>query len=349
MTNPKHSKKFYYFLMPLLTALLITGCGKGCGKGGVPGGEEAAALKLIPAGKNVLVGINWKELKKSPLGGKFQENIPEEFKSLGQEIEQITIGLDIQGMGQAPEKGLAVISGSFEPEKLIGIMKSQAQKDGQELEETDYQGIKLYTNPKEDMVAAFLDKKLLLGQKLAVQEAIDLSQNKGESVEKDQKLMDLLKTVDSSRMLWAVAIVPEGAMGAPGAQQPGSPLGALSGVKALDLALDISKELKVDLGIITGTPEDAKQMETMVNSYKTLFGASLAQQDPNLGKVFSNLNVKVNEKRVTLNLELDEATVTELSKKAEGAADSQPQVLEESETIVEEATEPEEAKSAEKK
>lgn len=338
MNKQMHSKKFYLLILPMLAALAITGCGKGCGKVGESGGETKV-LKILPAGKNVLIGVDWKELQDSPLSSKFKENVPEQFKPVIKEIDQVTVAFTAQGMGKGPEDAVAVVSGSFDPDKLIAMMKEQAKTEGDELVESDYQGAKLYSSAKEqDVAATFIEKNLIIGKKTAVQQVIDLSRGNGESVEKDQNLMGLLNAVDTKRMLWAVAIVPEGAMGA-NSEQPGNPLGALAGVKALDLALDVSKDLTLDVGIIAGTPEDAKQMETMVNSYKTLFGASLAQQDPSLGKVLNNLNIAVDDKRVALNLKLDEATVTEISKKAGGS--STPMAVEEeaaeSETVVEEA------------
>jgi hypothetical protein len=55
----------------------------------------------------------------------------------------------------------------------------------------------------------------------------------------------------------------------------------------------------------------------MANSYKSLFGSSLAAKNPNLGKVINQLNIGLEGTRVALNLKLDEATVQELSKQAE--------------------------------
>jgi hypothetical protein len=154
-----------------------------------------------------------------------------------------------------------------------------------------------------------------VGDKENVKKAIDLSKNKGDSVEKDSGLMDLMKSVDTGKMLWAVALIPPGVMPVtPDAEA--SPAAVFSHIKAIDLALDMAKDLTLDLGIIATTPADAQQMQTMANSYKTLFGTSLAQKNPDLGKAFDQININLNGARVALSLKLDQATVEQLSKEA---------------------------------
>jgi hypothetical protein len=98
-------------------------------------------------------------------------------------------------------------------------------------------------------------------------------------------------------------------------------MGALAGLKAIDLSLDFSDNLVFDLGVITGGKDNAQQLMTMANSYKTLFGTSLAMKDPTLGKVLNGLIIDAKDERVNLSLKIDKATVEELAKKA---AEKQP-------------------------
>ncbi|MDX1386401.1 MAG: hypothetical protein R3257_02345 [bacterium] len=304
----------------LMAMMALTGCGKGCAKKGPKlSTEQKEVLKLIPSGKNILIGLNWEKMQDSPLGEKFKEKIPAEVSTFLKDIQGMTLGFTVRGMGQQPDDVVGVITGNLNADKLLSELKAQAEKEGQEVVSEDYQGIQVYTATKDPtMGIAFVAEKLVVGKKTAVKKVIDLSKGQGDSVEKDTHLIELLGAVDTRKMLWAVAIVPEGAIPAGGAGGPGNPMGALAGIKAIDLAMDMSKDLTVDLGVIAGTPEDAKQMETMANSYKTLFGTSLAQKDPNMGKVLNNLTIGVEGNRVALGLQVDQATVEELSKKAGG-------------------------------
>lgn len=307
--------------LALVLACLITGCGKGCEKkDGVPA-AKSSALSLIPSDNNVLVGINMKKLKDSPLGAKMKESLPEEMAPFVESIEGVTLGFSAKGMGKEPEGAVAIMEGSLDQEKLLAQLKEQAKKDGGEVTTEEYNGVAIHSGVKDPEVGmAFVESVAVVGQKPSVKKVIDLSQKKGESIEKNASIMELLKAVDSSKMIWAVASVPEGAIpGGGGNAAPGNPMGALSNIKALDLAMDMTDKLTLDLGIIANTEEDAKQMENMANSYKTLFGSSLAQKEPKLGEVLNNLNVSAEGPRVVLNLAVAKETVEELSKKAASA------------------------------
>jgi len=317
MKNLISKNLVWVFSLTFLATIALTGCGKGCGKKEGAGKVEADIFELIPVNSNVLLGMNWEKLQSSPLGDKMKKEIPADVAPMLKNIKGITIGLNAQAMGQDPDF-LAIISGSLDPAAVLAQVNEEAKKKGVAVTEEEYQGIKIHSLPKdENLGLAFLEGKGLVGQKSMVKQAIDLSKKQGESVQKNEALMNLVKGVDKSKMLWAVGVVPPNAMpaaGGPGGA--GNPLGALSGVEALDLAVDFGNELTVDLGIISGAEEDAKKMETMANSYKTLFGGSLAEKDPALGKILNGLAIGVNGKKLEISLKVDKATVEELSNKA---------------------------------
>lgn len=312
-------------IVVLMLVVGLSACGKACGKklGMAP---ETSALKLIPSGQNLLLGLDWKKLEASPVGQKIQPKLPAEAAPLLKDIQSFTLGMKIPGMGQEPKELVGIISGQLDEAKMVAAFNETAQKEGQQITTEEYDGIKIYSSSKEpSMGIAFVARNGVMGDKVNIKKVIDLSKGKGDSVEKDTALMDLLKGVDTSRMLWAVAIVPEGTMPS-GPEAQAGPMGAFSQIKAVDVALDIAKGLILDVGLIAGTPEAAQQMQTMANSYKTLFGSSLAAKNPSLGKAFNNLTIGVNGPRVSLNLKLDETTVQDLSQQAESAAPPAPGV-----------------------
>jgi len=304
-----------FFCLSVMTATLLAGCGKGCGKKSVEK-ADIESFALIPADSNVVMGLNWEKLAGSPLGDKIKKDAPPDFAPFMDQVEGMILGLNVTGMGGEPKDFVAVIQGKFDQEALVAQMSEQAKKEGTTLESEEYSGINIYTSPKDArMGVAFLGSGVIVGKKEGVKKSIDLSNNKGESIKSKKSIMDMIGEIDTGKMLWAVGIVPEGAL--PGGSGAGAgPLGAFAAVKAIDLAVDYTKELTVDLGIIAGAEEEAKEMLTMANSYKTLFGTSLAQQNPNLGKLFGNLTLEVSGKRLAIHLKLDEATVQELSEQA---------------------------------
>lgn len=306
----------------ILTGLLIGvfilgigGCGKGCAKkpGALP---ESSVLQLIPSGQNVLMGLDIKRLQESPFGQKIQEKIPPEAAPFIKEIEGVTLGIKVSNVAQEPKEMVGIVTGQIDPVKMLAEFQSSAQKEGQQISDEEYDGVKIYSSSKDpEMGVAFVTDKAVFGDKASIKKVVDLSKHKGDSVEKDKNLLDLVSAVDTKKMIWAVGIIPEGAI-PPAGEQEGSPMGAFSKIKALDLAMDISKDMTIDLGVIAGTPEDAQQMQTMANSYKALFGASLAQKNPNLGKVLNDMSIGVSGPRMALSLKLDEATLEQLSQQA---------------------------------
>jgi hypothetical protein len=299
----------------LFVTLALAGCGKGCGK--IGGGGEAAkkeSFELIPADSNVVFGIDWKKIQGSPLGPKMMEGVPADVQPLLKDVDGIVAGMKIQGMERDAKDFIGIVNGKLDSTALLSQMTAQAQKTGTTIQEQVYEGIKIHSTAKEPTFGtAFVADRAIFGKVDTLKKAIDITNKKAESIEKNATMMDLLKGVDKSKMLWAAATIPEGSIPAGGA---GNPMASLSSVKAVDLGIDYAKELMIDLGIFAATKEDAQQMMTMANSYKTLFGASLASKSPELGKILSSLSIDAKESKVILTLKLDQATVDDLANKA---------------------------------
>jgi hypothetical protein len=316
-----HRKTWVGFLsLAVLIPLSFAACGKGCKQKALDK-EEMGVLELLPSESNLVLGLDFKKFETTPLGAKMKSGLPAEVLPFLEGVEGMTMGMNLQGMGKEPEKFVAIISGKIDPVKFIAKMKEDAAKNNLTVTEENYEGVTILSVPNDPSVGiAFVSGKALLGKNESVKGAIDLSKNKGDSILKNRDMMDRIHALGTHKTLWAVGIIPEGAAtsGAPGG--PGNPMGALSGVKAVDLGVDITKELNLDLGVNARSPEDAQQMMTMANSYKTLFGTSLAQKDPMVGKVFEGIQIKVEGDRLTVNLKLDETVMAEITKRAEEKA-----------------------------
>ncbi len=305
-----------YVVLTVVILLAFSGCGKGCGK--KEGGVGVQSFALIPSDNNVVVGLDWKKLSASPFGDKMQKNVPPEALPLLKEISGVLLALNVDGMKKDAKNFVAVVSGKLDSAALVAQMTEQVKKDGGTVQNQEYEGYKIYSSSKEPQVGlTFVEGKGVVGNVEAVKKVIDLSKNKGDSIEKNQAVMDLIKSVDQNKMLWAVGLIPEGATPPGAASNPADPMSSFSGLKAMDLSVDYIGDLTLDLGIIAKEEAQAQQVMTMANSYKALFGASLGQKDPSVGKVFEGLNIIQTGNRVVISLKLDKATVDEISKKAE--------------------------------
>ncbi len=319
----QRSIKVRYVALALVAGLGLAGCGKGCGK---QGAGKAESLSLIPADSNVVVGMNWKKVQESPMGAKLMAGVPAEAQPFLKDVDGLVIGLKVQGMERDAKEFVGIVCGKLDSAAMIKQMGDQAQKTGTTLQTQDYEGVKIYSTAKDaGFGVALLDGQAVFGKIETVKKALDLAKKKGDAIEKNKAVMDLINGVDKGKMLWAVATIPEGVIPAgAGGGGMGNPMGALNSVKALDLALDYNQNLVLDLGVLTGTKEDAQQMMTMANSYKTLFGASVASKSPELGKILGALSIDAKENKVILALKLDQATVEDLAKKAQAGAAGMP-------------------------
>lgn len=323
------SRKFRFFALALVAGLGLglAGCGKGCGKAGV-GKQEG--LTLIPSDSNVVVGVNWKKVQESPMGAKLLEGVPPEAQPFLKDVDNLVLGVKATPMGGSPKDFVGVVSGKLDTAAMVKQMGDQAQKSGATMTDEDYEGVKIYSTSKDpDIAVAMLDSQAVFGSKDSVKRALDLAKKKGDSVEKNKEVMDLINGLDKGKMVWAVATIPPGSIPAGGGGGMGNPLSSLESVKALDLALDYNQNLTLDLGVITGSKEDAQQMMTMANSYKTLFGGSVASKSPELGKILGGLSIDAKENKVVLALKLDQATVEDLANKAKQKQGAMPMGMDE--------------------
>lgn len=308
----------------LVTTLVLAGCGKGCAKKEVklPGAET---LALIPADNNFVIGIDWKKLSESPLGENMEKQIPSEATPFLKEISGVIMGFNIKGVQNKQKDFVAIVSGKLDSAKILAQITEQVEEEGGTVSDETYDGIKIYLSSKDpQMGMAFVGDQGVIGNKGAIKKVIDLTKKKGNSIEKNQALMDLIKTVDHNKMLWAVGLIPEGMIPSSQPGGPASPTSSFSGLKALDFSVDYKGDLSLDLGIIAQEEGQAQQMVTMANSYKALFGTSFAQKDPNVGKIFNSITIDQDGNRVAISLKLDKDTVEEISKKAQQKKEAAP-------------------------
>lgn len=309
------------WLILALMALSFTACTKACGKKEMAdlGGGKVDALNYIPQESNLLVKLDWQKFIASPLGQPATEKVPSFAKALIEKIEAVTVGLEVSADRSKKPTGIAVISASLNEAELQTLMFEGAKKEGKELKTEEYKGKKIFRAGSNDEggLSMVSNGVILMGQDLELKKAIDLGEEKGKSVKNNKALMDLVVAAQKSRMLWAVASVPAGLI--PQSPQGGAqnPMAALEKMSAVDLGIDYdAAKLNVDLGAKLENEDAAKGLVTTLNSYVTLFGAGLAQKDPNIASLMKSLSIGNKKERLLISLAVEKQVLESLTQKA---------------------------------
>jgi|GEM_PF-2560998 len=304
----------------LLSLTLLTACGKACQKGGGLGGltgigGKTDPLDIFPEKNNFLLSINVKKLSTLPIYADMMKDAPPEAKDLSTQVDEAMISLNLRGPTEKPS-GLAVMTGSFDEKKALTVMEEAAKKQGTgEVKKEIFEGKTIYTSPKDpNLGMAFLSPhQVIWGQMADLKEALTLAKTKGPSIRSNKELMELYEKRDSKKLLWGAGIIPPSAMeGA--ANQPGSPMASLQGLKSFSINVDYdNKDLSINWTGNTQEPSQAQNMVNLINSYKTIFGASLAAQQPLWGEALQGMQITSQEKSIALGLKLSEALLKEIS------------------------------------
>lgn len=310
-------------LFCVLALSLLASCGKGCKKGG-ESGAQADPLDLVPAGNNLLISLNIKKLMNTPFSAEMMKDAPAEIKEISKDVNEALIALNVRGPSQPPS-GLAIVNGTFDEKKIISSLEALAKKEGQELKKEPLETKTVYLSPKDPNIGLILfsPTQIVWGQMADLKAALALAGKKGDSIRNNKELMDLFNKRDSKKLLWGAGLIPASATPPP--SQPGDPMAALQGLKAFSLGIDYDKDLTIDLTAQAQDAAQAQNLTNLVNSYKTIFGASLAAQQPMWGQVIQGAQIGNQDKLVTISLKLNEEVVKQLSQMAAAKKDKGPE------------------------
>ena len=207
----------YLLLVLLISALLIPA--SGCGS------EKYKAIELIPAGANLIAGIQidriigdqdiidtYNEMEKeADQPQTYDEALDELFQESGIDIKDFSSALifgDVSD-GEGMEYFGFIAEGSFDEDEFI---KNIEKNSGEKFPSGDYQGHKLYTNENKDASFTFLNDNMLLGGTPgAVKDSIDVIKGDREPVKGE--LLDAYKRYDNALVSLAM-VMPEGAQDA---------------------------------------------------------------------------------------------------------------------------------------
>jgi hypothetical protein len=254
----------------LLTAFLtvsVAACSKTSGSGAAK--ED---LSLVPKETDIILMANLARMRNTAMWRKLidiRDSNPQSKKDYDEfvqktsldpfkQVDSIFVAVP-QGGGDQKEFA-AILRGTFNEQKLVSYAREQAKKDGRELNTTDYNGKKLYTdNQKAEAWATFLDgKTLIIGGKEWIKKVVDLAANKGgESAKKNEILAGLLKRAKTSDALWGAGVVPQSTRD----QFKNDPrLSSAGSMKDIFGSVDFAGGVNADLNVDTGSEADAKDI-----------------------------------------------------------------------------------------
>ncbi len=301
------SKKLAFLFVGLF---VLSACGKGCNR---PGAKNDA-LSLIPASNNFLINVNVKKLNTTPFYQEATKDVPEEARAVLSTVDEAYLALNLKGPSEAP-MGLAIVTGKFEEAKIVSLLEERAKKQGGELKKETLEGKTLYLSAKDPNIGlVFVSPTLAMwGQKVSIQESLALSTKKGASIESNKTLMDLFAQRDAQKMIWGAGVLPRPAT-ASNPQNP-DPMASLQGLEAFTFGIDFNKALTIDWVGNAHDTTQAQNIANLFNSYKTIFGASIAAQYPQWGQVIQSAQITNKDKTISLSLSIGEDLIQEIKQK----------------------------------
>ncbi len=301
---------------------LFTACTKGCSKTPTDTSKPDAisGLKFIPKDNNLIVAGDWKKILASPMGDGIKKNMPPLAQGMSNSMEKFYVFMSLKDAAQAGTKPIPgiILLGKFDESSLLNTAKEAAKEKGGEVVTSNYNSKNLYSNNKEpDMFFSLINSNVLVvGPDAIIKAAIDLAAGKGDGIEANSEVISLIKGMDQNKMIWGIGKIPPGVIPA-SPQNSGNPLSAMEKVSVVDFAVDINdNKFSLDFGAKTENEEAAKGLVSGVNSYVTLFGAAMAQQDPNVSKLLAGLSVSSSKERFAISLNVEKSVVESLTQKA---------------------------------
>jgi hypothetical protein len=299
--------------------------------------KEYEPLSLIPKDSGFVMVVDMKKV----VATKYYTEFKQDEKELDDYYEFI------EKTGIDPEKDLDIITislselgddadfvliatGRFDKEKILSSIRKEAT-----VIEEEYQGKTFYKiadrhkkcekeeemekeeearhRHKEDEVRlAFLDSNIVaISNSELIKNAVDLYHGKGESIEKNQTLMDVVKEIDQDDMVWGAGVVPEKVKAS---APPGHPMGnVVATIKSVVFSVDLKKELDAFLKIKSDCKENVKNITDAINGFLALGRMNYAEQ-PDYMELLEGITVEGTGDIVSVSVHIPENLLDKISK-----------------------------------
>jgi hypothetical protein len=298
--------------------------------------KEYEPLSLVPKETDFVMVVDMKKIVATKYYTEFKQDKKElddyyeftEKTGIDPEKDLDIITISLKKMEDDPDFVL-IATGRFDKEKILSSIKKEAAAT-----EEEYQGKTIYKfadrhekceeeemekeeearhRHKEDEVRlAFLDSDIVaISNSGLIKNAVDLYQGKGESIEQNQTLMDVVKEIDQDDMVWGAGVVPEKVkMRAPQEHPMGN---IVATIKSVVFSLDLEKELDALFKIKSDCKENVKNIADAINGLLALGRMNYAEQ-PDYMELLEGITVEGTEDIVSVSVHIPENLLDKLSK-----------------------------------
>ncbi len=278
--------------------------------------ESDKALTLLPKESAFLFSIDMKKLAATPLYDKIKEDT-EALEKYNEFVEKTSVDpekhlerivLAIPPDVEETQEVAIAIFGIFDREKILSAIEEQG-----EIETSTYEGLDVYSFTPEDepMSMSFLAEGcIIFGGQESIKRMIELSQGKGESIETNAEMMEVLKDVNQEDMFWGAGLMPEGykqkAMANPMTK-------SFASLRSIILSINAEKGFDFFLLSRSDVEEDAKLMADAMKGFVAL-GKMGAGEKPDLLQVLDKIDIEAKKNEVTISMHLSEELMDRLGK-----------------------------------
>jgi hypothetical protein len=325
-------KKFAVLGLSFLLILSVfSACSK---KPSIPKAGSATAddmLTLLPknSGGVVVVDIHramttdiaQKMIKENKEYQKYQEIINEIGVDPQKDVFFVAVGVGVSAeMKQNASSAVGVVNLKYNKDKLLAAIKKQESN----LEEKTYEGIAMFSSPKEGekrVFGAFLDESnILIGPEKEVQAVVDIVKKKAESVVKNKEMMTLIKGVNRKAMLWSAFLLPPDQMKT---MAEGNPfLSNLQFIKSLSLYFDYkNKGLEAEIKAVGTDEKKNKEVADFLNGLKGLGGLA-GSQKPEVAELMNKIEITSSADFVKIYANIPQDLLDKLSQEAQKQVES---------------------------
>jgi hypothetical protein len=285
--------------------------------------------KLTPAGTDVLVVFNFRQILESPLAKKDDVDKLKEALKKNAEAEKIltAAGLDpfkdIDRLTLAvasdvkEPKVLAIVRGRFDVDKIGKLAADAAEKNPKELKISKEGSVTVFQvqTQNQPLFTAFAGKDALLASpsKDYLLGAIkNADKGPGKLSKEFQAALDKISGKES---IWFAAVIPEEAKKAIKKNPPTAEIAEklLSVTGSMNLTTDIQLTVQVQ----TTDAEAAEQLGKFVDSFKPLLGLMTAndkQIGPIVGELVKQLKITPEKNSLTISLKITEEMIKKMEK-----------------------------------
>jgi hypothetical protein len=312
-----------------LLALVLAACGVGGGGGdtGRLAGEYLPRDVWAVGGMDVtgLRGTEYYEKAREQMEEALAEGgMLEEFQAAGIDIDSMSHA--VFGIGGDPTSSfttlvLFVLQGDFEGEKVLSLIRAKAEEEGDSLTETEIAGVSCLSVEGEDVVLSSPAAGVLVaGNTEAVRMGLEVNRSGKPSIEENEDIAAMMKTVDTGGNFWMAGKVPE---------QGRQMAGAFPMATALAQVKSFAFSTRLDDGVRTllvgrfpdedGAEQAKIQIQGLVQMAKGWM--SMQQEDPGLTEditeLVDSLSIESSKTDLVLTLDIEKSLLDRLVARAE--------------------------------